>query len=157
MPDHSSQAELLSLIQAHRTAFDARLTGVSEQHLSQPAGTENWSIKDMLAHVVWWEQWMLRVLQGDAEAEAQLARFRTPHGQEVVDQLNAVTFQRNHPRPVDEVLAEAHASFQQVLQTLSTVPASLLTTYARVIAANTFEHYEEHLRQLEDVREQRQR
>jgi hypothetical protein len=155
MAESTSKEQLMAVIQESRAALEAVLTERSRDLLPPSETTEPWSVTDLLAHLTWWEQWLLRVLQGDTEAEAQLARFRSPDGQALVDALNATTYQANHARPLPELRATARTSFQQVLQTLTTLPESTLTAFARVIAANTFEHYDEHRQQVDQATEPR--
>jgi len=65
-----SKAELVARITREWDALQAAIAGLSEEQLTAP-GDGGWSIKDNLAHIAAWEQYMLAaVLQGQTAAQA---------------------------------------------------------------------------------------
>jgi len=144
MPESISKDALLDAITRSHAALEGLLTGLSDDQMTRDGVMEGWSLKDVLAHITWWEQWMLRVMRGEPEAMSQLAAMRSDGGQQYVDELNAATYAANRQRPLLGALAEFHTSFQQVLQQVAAMTEAELADLHRVIAANTFDHYDEH-------------
>jgi uncharacterized protein YndB with AHSA1/START domain len=147
-------AELLDRIEREWAALEQAVAGLSEEQMNVP-GAGGWSIKDHLAHLTAWEQFMLLYyLQGRPAHEVMQvdeATWRT------LDEngINEILHQRSQVRPVPEVLADRRRSHEQVVATLEqTLFADLMKPYypddpqARPVIGwvigNTYEHYQEH-------------
>src|SRR5579863_7987255 len=68
MADALTKAEMLALIGERHAEIEAVLAHLSESEMLQTGVMKNWSAKDILVHITMWEQWLLRVLRGDAGA-----------------------------------------------------------------------------------------
>jgi hypothetical protein len=129
-------------------------------------GPEVWSIKDHLAHISAWEQFMLSCyLQGRPAHEAMQVDEAT---WKTLDEngVNAILYERSHSRPLPEVLAERDHSHAQVVAALDQVPFADLMKPLRAddpqarpvmgwVIGNTFEHYREHRGYIEALLKQR--
>jgi hypothetical protein len=149
-----NKAELMERIQLEWTAMEQAISHLSDEQMSLP-GTGGWSVKDNLAHVTAWEQFMLlSYLQGRPEHEVMQvdeAILRTLD----INGLNEVLYQRNKDRPPSAVLAGLRRSHEQVLAALEQMSfANLMKPLyaddpeARLVIGevigNTYEHYREH-------------
>ncbi len=148
------QADLLARI-AH--AWNALMRTVepltTEQMDAHSAGT--WSVKDNLAHLAEWEQFMLgyhikgeppyKVMQIDRGTFEQLDE----------NGINAVLYTRNKDRSGKDVLDGLKRSHAQVLATLERMPfADLMKPHysddperrpvINWVIGNTYDHYDEH-------------
>ena len=144
MQDSITKAELLEKVRAARAEWEALLAQIDPERLSEPGVTSDWSVKDIVAHIGFWER---SVLDGLRTGERGL--------QGEVDEVNERVFRINRDRPLDEVLAEAREIYRDLLATIEAVPEDALTapgwftwTGGRpvwvVIAGNTYWHYPEH-------------
>ena len=116
---------------------------------------DGWTIKDHLAHLTHWEQWLLRhhiagepahdILKLDAE---MLEEFDT-------DWVNDFVRQQGQSRSLQEVLDNFHQTHAEVVATLRQMPFDKLLQprYAddpeqrpllNWVAGDTYEHYQEH-------------
>ena len=143
MADARSKTEVLALIEEQHAALAAVLATARDDEMTQPGVMGEWSAKDILAHITAWEQWLLRWLRGDAEALAQRRRMRDEFDT-VVDEMNAATFAAHRDRALADVRAAFDASYQQALRTVQELADERLAENERVVAANTWEHYDEH-------------
>jgi hypothetical protein len=150
MDEASSKEQALDLVHARRAALEACLAKMATERMTVPGVMDTWSVKDVLAHIAWWERWMVRVLRSEPTALAELAQMRGDEGQQVVDGLNAATYAAWRDLPLAEVLAESHAAFDAAVATISSLSDEAFARVRRVVAANTFEHYEEHTRGIGD-------
>ena len=58
--------------------------GLSDEEMTRPGVTEDWSVKDHLVHLTWWEQRVILMLSGAADPIDAI-----PNGQEGDDTINA--------------------------------------------------------------------
>ena len=153
-----NKTELMLRIQQEWTALQRAIDGLSEAQMSIPdAG--GWSIKDNLAHLSAWENFMREhyvhhllpheVMGIDADFE---------NADENVQ--NAILFQRDKDRSVAEVLTELHQTHEQVLLDLDQMsfadlmkPRLADDPEARPligwVIGNTYDHYMEHRSTIE--------
>jgi hypothetical protein len=144
MGEVRSQAAVLNAVQGSRTALEGLLASLSDEQMTQDGVMEQWSLKDVLAHITGWEQWMLRVIHKESEALAELAKMRSGDLGRIVDAMNAATHAANRQRPLCDVQAAFQASFREVVAQLAAVADADWAHLYPVVAANTFEHYDEH-------------
>lgn len=149
-----STLQLLDRIEQEWTQFMAAVGRLTPEQMTTP-GADGWSVKDHLAHLAHWEQWLLRhhmqgepasnILQVDAES---LEEFDT-------NQINELILQRGRTRALDEVLQDLQETHAQVVATLAQTPFDKLRQprYADDpeqrplllwVAGDTYEHYQEH-------------
>jgi hypothetical protein len=120
MAKQKSKAELLNDILVERTRLERNLDNLTEMEMTQPGVVGEWSIKDVLAHLTAWEElflsWYAAGVQG-REPEIPPVGM----GKKAIDALNQKIFAQYRQTPLNEVLTEFHASFQQILTVLQTV------------------------------------
>ncbi len=148
--------ELLSQMHAGRHALEATLARVDAGQMDAPVLHDGWSVKDLLAHLAFWERRAVRLYE-------TLARGEKPTGEvgsdAELDALNARVYSTGHERPADEVRTDEAAAYLALLQVAETAPEADLFdpqrfpwTEGRPLAAwiegNAHGHYEEHLPEL---------
>ena len=154
MQEPTGKSEILELIQKERKHLETTLAQVTENQMLQPGAQDGWTVKDILAHITTWEQrmvrWLEETLQGDVPQ-------MLPPGMtwDDLDQWNEQTYLENRERPLAEVLAKFHQSYQQALKAAEAASEEDLMDPQRfawregrplwiMVAANTYWHYEEH-------------
>ena len=80
-----SKERLLEELKSGRERLEATLAGVSEEQMTAPGAVGDWSVKDLLAHLIFWEQAPVRALRAEARGEPG----RLPSDDEGADRLNA--------------------------------------------------------------------
>jgi len=106
------KANLLERIQSEHQKLETLLACLDENRMTQPGLVGAWSIKDILAHIAAWERCMLHWV---GETRQGLTP-RLPTSKHDLHRWNARFYQENQPRPLAEVLAEFHQSYQEVLK-----------------------------------------
>ncbi len=145
--------ELLRAIHAGRAEIEALWAVATDEQLERRPGPQaDWSMKDLVAHLTFWEQDMVKSVQ---------ALQLTPEWHEDTDVVNTRVFEANKDRPVADVLNEYWQSLGQVDALVVSLTDDDLNSTTRLrtpdhislaayIADETFEHYQEH---LESVRQ----
>jgi len=149
------RTELLTLVTESRARFDATLARVDATELTTIGLYNTWSVKDLLAHIGWWEQRVTMIITALCAGGAPIDAIETGD----VDVQNARTYGQNHDRALDDVRTSERAAYTALLELVQTLPNADLFDEQRFawtqgrplmtwVAWNTWEHYDEHLIEL---------
>lgn len=157
MAQPTTKLELLREIATANEELESAIAALDEAAIIQPGAQEELSVKDIIGHIAWWERYAGDVLHAAARGEP-LPWTQQP-GEDpdaATDRVNAEVFAANRDRPLQEVLSELHAAHQHLLEEVSNLgeeqifePRKLFAGHDApalgLIAANTFDHYPEHV------------
>ena len=144
------KAELLVSIRSRRREWDEALAGVAEERMLEAGASGEWSVKDIIAHVTWWETQTADMLQTKTLSDAKI--WQMPE-----DVRNNAVYMENRHRPLGEVREESEAAFLWLIASIESSGEDDLTdpgryrnmpaewTPWRVIVANSYAHYYQHL------------
>ncbi len=151
MTKHATKAALVEDIRAQRRRLEKNLAVFSAEELVQVGAIGEWSVKDVLAHLMDWEQrfigWYKAGLRGETpETPAPGLTWRE------LDKLNQRIFDQYRDEPLEEVRAKSSASYQEIVALLEGMSEEELFTPDRYrwlngerladwAAANTCNHY----------------
>ena len=124
--------------------FEQSWAGLTPEQLMIPNVTGKWSVRDIIAHITWWEEEALKhmplILQGE-----RLPRYVDKYGG--IDDFNAImTVKRSH-LSLDEVLAQHQEVHERLVEYVRAAPEELWTTetkFRRRLRLDTFGHYPGH-------------
>jgi DinB family protein len=145
-----SDAGVADLMRAEHARLEALLAGVSDGEIVRQGAFGEWSVKDMLAHITFWEQRLIAYLNGARESLIQPGEDE----QIAIDRINAGVLAANRDRPLAEVRATFDESYQQTLRLVESFSGEDLADeeFFGLVAGDTFEHYREHIAMLQDWR-----
>ncbi len=147
MQDENRKSSLLNLMQREHTQLESLLATLSEEQLQRPGVTGSWSVKDVLAHLTWWEQAVISEILHGVELDPGL------NGEPwSTERANALMVEARRHTPLPEVLAAFHDSYQQILQLVENLTKADLANdelYTHLVN-NTGNHYAEHRRWIAD-------
>ncbi|MDE3088608.1 MAG: ClbS/DfsB family four-helix bundle protein [Chloroflexota bacterium] len=144
-----TKTELLKQIESARLDWDALIERIDRNRMTMPGVEGTWCIKDILAHVTWFEREMVEMLHARALVGSDL--WQLPQ-----DERNAAIFEQNRDRPLDEVLRESKQVYRQLYDAVCTLTEAEANDPAcfrdmpddwvpwKIIAGNAFEHYPVH-------------
>jgi hypothetical protein len=143
----SRKTEILEQISATHLLLEAHLSSLGESQMLLPGVNGEWTVKDLLAHITWWEQHLLRRLRTGRDDLYQ----EGVSVQEETDQANAQVFAANRSRPLSEIQSEFSASYKEVLTGIEALPEEDIAQAEiyEAIAWDTFRHYPEHTAMLQ--------
>lgn len=141
-PQSDGTPSLSDVMRAEHAHLEALLAGISDERQIQPGVSGAWTVKDMLAHITFWEQRLIAYVNGARDSLIQPGEDE----QQGVDRINAEVFAANRARPLAEVRAAFDSSYQQVLALAESLSADDLANeeLSSLFAGDTFEHYREH-------------
>lgn len=150
MDDRMNKAKLLDTLRTARAQWDALLSEVDEARMIQPGVEGELSVKDIVAHVTWYERETAGVFQARALIGSELWALSQ-------DERNAAVYMQNRGRSLQEVLEEAQEVFQQLLEAVQALAEEDIFDPHRfpgmpaewqpwqMIASNSYEHYPQHI------------
>ena len=150
LPEKVEKAELLKRSQDGYAQLEALLAPLSAAQMTTPDVNGPWSVKDNLAHLTVWQDYLLSRLQGISSGK-EPPEFMP--GLNTEDEQNERIYQENKARPLPEVQAAFRASYQRVLAAVQATSEESLNAPVPwrdgnpiwpTIVGNTFGHYEEH-------------
>jgi len=148
----SDRDEVYSLLEAAHKELLAAIDGLTPEQMAIPV-FDDWSVKDILAHIVSWEEYTLLDLQRVARGHMPaLASFK----QVDVDNWNAMVMGLRRDFPLDQVMHELEANRKATIAALDALPDERLAQgqFARIWASITAGHDHEH---AEHIRKWRQK
>ena len=150
---HMSGTDLLEKVKQDRAEFATLWDGLSETQVTQRPGPQSdWSVKDLIAHIVWWENYMVdrigRIIAGtDKSVNRDL------------DETNAEVFEENKDRALDGVLADFDNNIQRLESFIAGLSDEQINDpdavdyggrqLLKFIISDTFGHYGTHRPDLE--------
>jgi len=147
------KAELLQEIGVERKRLDRLLEQLTPRQMTQPGATlAGWSVKDILGHLIGWQQmnldWYAAGMRGETpELPAPGLTWRD------IRQLNERIYRKYHRRSLKAVLADYRAFHEKMLELIAVVPDRDFVAVGRFawtgpswtlsdyVRANTASHY----------------
>lgn len=136
--------EVLDRLDKAWTDFEASYAGLSDAQLMEPGVTGRWSVRDIIAHVTWWEEEALTHMPIVREG-GRPPRYKSVYGG--IDAFNELMTVRRRDLSLDEVRAQHDAVHERLMQYVRDVPAELLASesrFRRRLRLDTYGHYPVH-------------
>jgi hypothetical protein len=143
--DPRTPRELIERTEQRWRAWVDAVEGIPEERLGE-ASVGHWSIKDLLGHVAFWEDWVIghgkRILAG--EPEPHLDEVGTNEGQ-VRERRDASVAEQKRYRE------DAHARLMAFLGTIRDEEPKF-SELVKALEWETYKHYDDHAAQVRDWR-----
>lgn len=132
MPRPTSKNDLLAAVEKERGALEELLSGISPEEMIEPGTVGSWSIKDVLEHVLEWEQMCLGWYRAGLKAEfPELPAPGFKWNQ--TPQLNQQIFENYRDLLLDDILAKFKASHHEILAVIQQLSNEDLFTAGRFL------------------------
>ncbi len=116
------KARILTKIRAERAKLDAAMAGLTEEQMLRPGVQDEWTIKDMSAHIAFWDARLAGRLEAVLQDAPQpLFDFLS------TDTANHHVYQQNRVRPLADIQAEATTHYSRILHALEQLSDADLT------------------------------
>ena len=153
MSEQMTKSKLYDEIYRERDALEATLADIDEAQMIEPTLEGGWSVKDVLAHIVDWEQrmieWIHETLDGDGPD------ISSDWSDEALNRLNQEIYQANKDRELQDVFEHFESSYRQSWEAVKRLSDEDLFDPHRfawregrpmwyIVEANMSGHYKEH-------------
>ena len=149
--------QVLDRLDAAWSDFEESYAGLSDSQLLEPGVTGRWSVRDIIAHVTWWEEEALKHLPVVREG-GRPTRYSVKYGG--IDAFNALMTEQRKHLPLAEVLRQHDEVHARLLDYVRAAPGELFereTRFRRRLRLDTFAHYPIHARAIRRWRERLER
>lgn len=149
-----NKVEVLDRVKTARSRWNNLLAQVDDDLMLRPGSEGDWSAKDVLAHVMWYEREMVGMLKSRALIGSDL--WALP-----LDERNAGVHEEIEDMSLEAVRAESESVFPTLIEQLEVLPDAAYGDSAHfrhmpdewapwdVIAGNTFRHYPDHTESIQ--------
>ena len=154
MAERITKAQLIENLQSKRAEWDAVLASVPESRMTESGVAGYWSVKDLIAHLTYFERWI-----ADRLHENLHGQIYTPQPIDTMedDERNEIIYQQNRNRPLAEIRAESRQAFQSLMegvrahseaflvepQQFEGVPFPVVIWH--LLRGNVYDHYGQHI------------
>jgi uncharacterized protein (TIGR03083 family) len=154
MADWLGAREVISRIRETNTRLELLLAQLNVDQMNQPGAVGVWSVKDVLAHLAFWERYAADLLDAIERGETP-----TLDAEDLTETRNASVVAQYYQRPLSAVVAEWRAASEELIDLLAGLSAEDLNDPERFgwsdgrslldrIAGNSYEHEQEHIDQI---------
>jgi hypothetical protein len=136
-------------------ALKASYAGLSTSELLEPGVTGTWSVKDIIAHITWWEEEALTHLPLIVAGEKPPKYSVTYRG---IDAFNARKYEMKKNLSITAILQERDETHGRLLNFLQKVPTHQIeseTRFRHRLRLDTYGHYPKHTEMIQEWRKQR--
>lgn len=151
-----NKQDLIHALETSREEMLAALEGLPDDAYLIPGVNEDWSIKDILAHLVMWEAQIITLL---FRAKSMPAPNTAHFGPESTEALNDRWYRQQKERPLVQVLEDFEGIREQTIRRLDDYTDAQLNNPKffpwldgrplwKWIAEETFEHERDHTAQI---------
>ena len=167
MEANSLRTQVIEKIKTRQAEWDALLAEIPPERMETPGAEEGWSVKDLVAHITHYENWLANFLESVLEARL----FEGTHLDQLeLDARNDFIFQTNRTRPLAEVFEEARQMRERLFGLVNalteedfgpnyrcTEPMAAnpppwepkgVSSLTNLIAGETYRHYQAHMSSL---------
>jgi len=156
-----NQQQLINRIQRSAQQFISYMERLQEDGYFAMQFNNNWTVRDVLAHILWYEEEMVLLLNQQSLSQA------STHWDNPYDRRNALIQEEMQGISPADLFSRHDEAVQQICQLIADLDPLVLDdpTYFeampadwvpwQILAQNTYEHYEDHLHRLQQfVKEQ---
>jgi Mycothiol maleylpyruvate isomerase N-terminal domain len=150
-----NREQLLNRLDSAWGAFQASYAGLSSSRLTESGVAGDWSVKDVVAHVTWWEEEALRHLPLIL-AGGRSPRYSVTYGG--IDAFNAMMTEQKRDAPLSDILTEQIDTHQRLIDFVQSVPEDQFTRetrFRRRLRLDTYGHYPIHTNAIREWRQRR--
>lgn len=153
MNKHLTTAQLLDTMRTARSDWEALLAEVGEARFTEPGVEGDWSLKDIIAHLTYYETWATQCLMAIRRGEP----LPQPEYKGLsINERNALIYERQRALPLADVLRDSPISFQRSIESVQglhdndlydlefTRASGIDWTVHDLLEGDTYGHYQEH-------------
>ena len=127
MPKPTSKDQIIETAQAERVALEQYIATLTDEQMNRPNIAGDWSAKDVLAHLIEWEQMVIKWYETGVKGKVPAVPSEEYNwGQ--LPQLNHAIFLKYHDRSLADVQKDFKASYKKIIKVIQSIPEKELFT-----------------------------
>ncbi len=149
------RVRILKRLDAEWEALKASYAGLATNEMLEPGVTGDWSVRDIIAHVTWWEEEALTHLPLIL-AGGRPPRYSVAYGG--IDAFNAARTEQKRGLSLAEVLRQRDRTHDRLIDYVHAISSDQLVGESRIrrrLRLDTYGHYRLHAAAIREWREKR--
>jgi len=148
------KGQLLKQLDKRWTDFNESYAGLLDSQMTESGVTGSWSVKDIIAHVTWWEEEALKhlpLINTGGRAPTYAAEYGG------IDAFNALMTEQKRRLSLFEVLRQRDETHQRLVAYIERAPEEQFirdTRFRRRLRLDTYNHYPKHAKAIMAWRKQ---
>ncbi len=130
MPRPQTKKQLLEAMEVERKALEQLLARLSPAQMTQPGIVGEWSVKDVLAHLLEWQQMVLNWYSTGLKGKVPAIPAEGLNWSQIPE-LNQRIYEKHCGRPLADIQKEFKASYKKTLNTIQDLSDEDLFTRGR--------------------------
>ena len=148
-----TRQQLLKQLDQAWTTFKESYADLSDAQMMEPGVTGHWSVKDILAHVTWWEEEALKHLPLIIKG-GRPPRYSLQYGG--IDAFNAQMTEQKRDLSLSDVLRQLDETHRRLIDYVQSAPEEQFTRetrFRRRLRLDSYSHYPKHAKAIREWRE----
>lgn len=159
----NDKQQILQMAEETFQRWENFLSGLTEMQITSRMLADDWSIKDVVAHLMAWQQVSLARLEAGLQnrepAFPKWPNRLNPETEEPLEEINGWIYQTHRERPWSGVYADWRQGFLRLLELGRAIPEEALLAVGRyawlgelplaAVLTNSCKHHQEHLEILQ--------
>jgi len=142
------KTQLLKQLDKRWTEFNESYAGLSDSQMIKSGVTGSWSVKDIIAHVTWWEEEALKHLPSINKG-GRAPTYAAGYGG--IDAFNALMTEQKRLLSLSDVLRQRDETHHRLVAYIESAPEEQFirdTRFRRRLRLDTYNHYPKHAKAI---------
>lgn len=127
MPRAATKQQLIEDAQTERAALEKYLATLTAEQMTQTKFADDWSAKDVLAHLIEWEQMVIKWYETGVKGKVPAVPSEEFNwGQ--LPQLNHAIYLKHRDRSLEDIQKEFKSSYKKIMKLIDFIPEKELFT-----------------------------
>ncbi|MCJ7432988.1 MAG: ClbS/DfsB family four-helix bundle protein [Anaerolineales bacterium] len=127
MSKPTTKNQIIEAAQTERTALEQLLTDLTLEQMTQPNVVGDWSVKDVLGHLIEWEQMVINWYKAGAKGKVPVTPSEEYNWAQL-PQLNQAIYLKHRDRSLADVQKDFKASYKKIMRTILDIPEKEMFT-----------------------------
>jgi hypothetical protein len=127
MPKATTKQQLIEDAQTERAALEKLLSTLTPEQMTQSAATDDWSAKDVLAHLIEWEGMVMKWYATGTKGKVPAVPSEEYNWVQL-PQLNHAIYLKHRDRSLVEIQKEFKSSHKKIMKLIESIPEKELFT-----------------------------
>ena len=119
--------QIIEAAQKERAALEELITSLTPEQITQSNNAGDWSAKDILGHLVEWEQMVIKWYEAGVKGKIP-ATPSEEYNWGQLPQLNHAIYLKHRDRSLDDIQKDFKASYKKIIKTIQKIPEKELFT-----------------------------
>ena len=133
----------VSTLRSGYAAWESILNEVPEERMTEPGAAGEWSVKDLIAHVTFYEKWTVEWLEPALRGAAPEWTYVEGDNTASLDERNRRSHEQNRDRSLEDIRAESADVHAQLAAVVEQVPDDVISQDVREFAQPVGDYYDE--------------